>query len=540
MFVRSIRHAPSLVLVALGWAMLLHSRSVTSAQELIPAVPDGRPMTDGGGLLGGSSPVSFVTTVPSTLTFRQPGRPPAKTALARGARLQPPTGGTASQPAAPRQGPPGAPRANQPAAPSAPRQRSRSPIPNLSVGAGATNQANNQANNQPSSSTSLTNVPLMVGDLTGGGCGGLTVGGSLAAIIQHPTFACSRLNISENNTAVLLNRVYFNYRHFENASHIDIFSYSPLGGKSSIDIDRYTLGGEKIIGGSTSVEVRLPINTQLASNLTATQIGTAPGNAVSQLPLHDVNTTIGNLALILKQALHRTERIYVSGGLGLNLPTAPDVVLTGRINDTNYIIYDPATGLPTNAPHGIPVKLNVDGVVKNQTVNLSPFLAYYTPATRWFSQGFLQFDVPLNKSSASLAESLDVLGFNLSNINTSARLAQQTLMRLNLGTGYWIVRNRPSRLITAMAMMAELDYTTTLNNADLLGPLQVAPALSTLGPVNLTVGNIANRVDVLDFALAMPVWLGRTNITQGFIVPLRTGTDRGFDFEYSLQLNRLF
>ena len=380
----------------------------------------------------------------------------------------------------------------------------------------------------------------MMGDTTGGGCGGLTIGGSLVVSIMHPTFACSRLNISENNTALVMNRVYFNYRHFENSSSIDIFSYSPLGGKSSLDIDRYTLGGEKIIGGATSVEIRMPINTQLASNLMATQIGTAPGNAVSNLPLNDRNTSFGNLSLIMKHAMVQTERIYVSGGLGLNLPTAPDIILTGRINDSNYIIYDPNTGLPRNAPQGIPLKLSVDGVVKNQTVNMSPFLAYYTPGTRWFSQGFLQFDVPLNKSSASLAESLDVLGFNVSNINAAARLAQQTIMRLNLGTGYWLVRNRQSGWVTALAMMAEMHYTTTLNNSDLLGPLQVAPGLSGLSAVNLTVGNIANRVDVLDLALGVPVWFGRTNITQGFIVPLRTGADRGFDFEYSLLLNRRF
>lgn len=516
-------------MVCLVWCAVVHRALPIHAQEA--TVTEGNP-TRPIDAASEPAPSAALASATSSLAFREDEPAPTTTTAARRAQVQAPGG---AAPPTPRPGRP-APQNNRPQAPAAPRQRGRAPLSNLSVGAGAANQASSQTN-QAASSTSLTNVPLMVGDTTGGGCGGLTISGSLAASIMHPTFACSRLNISENNTAVLLNRVYFNYRHFENESKIDIFSYSPLGGRSSLDLDRYVLGGEKIIGDSTSIEVRMPINRQLTSNLVATQTGTPTTPSVSSLPLRDRDTTFGNLGLVLKHALVRKENIYLSGGFGLNLPTAPDVTITGRINDTHYAIYAPLTG---NLLNTIDLKFAVDGVIKNQTVNLSPFLAYYTPSTRWFSQGFLQFDVPLNKSSASLSESLSVLGANLSNLNTSGWLAQQTLMRLNIGTGYWVVRNRQSGWINSLAIMAEVHYSTTLNNADLLGPVQVAPAAFGLSTVDLTVGNIANRVDVLDFALAVPLWIGRTNITNGFVAPARTGADRGFDFEYSLLVNRTF
>lgn len=533
MVVRFVRCASMCALLRLFLACLASLAPPVQAQEAIATTGGASRLTDTDAPAGRSLPDASAAAE-SSLKFRHAGSSSAQAGLARRTQVQSPGGG--ASPAAPRPGRQ-APQTNRAPESSAPRQRSRSPLSNLSVGAGAAGRPNGQTNNQTSSSTSLTNVPLMVGDTTGGGCGGLTISGSLAASIMHPTFACSRLNISENNTAVLLNRLYFNYRHFENESKIDIFSYSPLGGRASLDLDRYVLGGEKIIGGSTSIEFRLPINRQLTSNLVATQTGTPTTPSVSSLPLHDRDTTFGNLGLILKQALIRNESIYLSSGLGLNLPTAPDVTITGRINDTHYAIYDPVTG---NRINTIDLNFAVNGVVKNQTVNLSPFLAYYTPSTRWFSQGFLQFDVPLNRSTASISESLSVLGANLSNLNVSGRLAQQTLMRINIGAGYWVVRNKPSRLINALAIMAEVHYSTTLNNADLLGPVQVAPATFGLSAVDLTVGNIANRVDVLDFALAVPLWIGRTNITNGFVAPARTGADRGFDFEYSLLVNRTF
>jgi hypothetical protein len=88
--------------------------------------------------------------------------------------------------------------------------------------------------------------------------------------------------------------------------------------------------------------------------------------------------------------------------------------------------------------------------------------------------------------------------------------------------------------------MFEVHYTTTLNDAKLLGPVEVLPAVGPIPAVELTVGNIVNRVDVLNMVLAVPTRVGQTTVTHGFVAPVRDVPDRGFDFEYSLLVNRQF
>ena len=83
-----------------------------------------------------------------------------------------------------------------------------------------------------------------------------------------------------------------------------------------------------------------------------------------------------------------------------------------------------------------------------------------------------------------------------------------------------------------------MHYTTSLNNADFLGPTPAAP----LGQFGSAVGfgNTANRIDVLDTVLAVQSVLERTLIINSIAVPIRSGSDRVFDFEYSLSVNRRF
>jgi hypothetical protein len=57
---------------------------------------------------------------------------------------------------------------------------------------------------------------------------------------------------------------------------------------------------------------------------------------------------------------------------------------------------------------------------------------------------------------------------------------------------------------------------------------------------SISVGNQANRVDILNLATGFAVDLNRWKVTNGFVVPLREGSDRGFDFEYNLQVQTRF
>ena len=55
------------------------------------------------------------------------------------------------------------------------------------------------------------------------------------------------------------------------------------------------------------------------------------------------------------------------------------------------------------------------------------------------------------------------------------------------------------------------------------------------------VGNLRNRVDILDMTVASTFLLSnRATLATGFSFPLRGGDDRTYDWEFHLQLNYYF
>jgi len=96
-----------------------------------------------------------------------------------------------------------------------------------------------------------------------------------------------------------------------------------------------------------------------------------------------------------------------------------------------------------------------------------------------------------------------------------------------------------SRYFHSIAAMFEVHYTTALGDADVVGPFD----LETISPPTFTstsVGNVANRFDIVNLTAGVPMIVGRTTITNAFTVPIRGDLNRGFDFEYSLLIDRRF
>jgi hypothetical protein len=96
----------------------------------------------------------------------------------------------------------------------------------------------------------------------------------------------------------------------------------------------------------------------------------------------------------------------------------------------------------------------------------------------------------------------------------------------------------------------ELHYTTTLDNADIVHlPLADRSAnLLAVGPGGMpipeptpTVGNLRNRVDILDITFGATFLISnRATVAMGWAFPLRGGDDKVFNWEYQLQLNYYF
>lgn len=393
--------------------------------------------------------------------------------------------------------------------------------------------------------SSLSDVPYMIGDTPGGGGGTLQIGGfpgqnpqgdenpgSPSLRIQHPAFGSSRLNIAENNSPVVSDRFYVNYRHFHNASEVGVLSYAPTGGLNSLDINTWTFGLERKLNDTSSLDVRLPINTQLASNLNFAQT-TGP---VTSFPLNDTDVTVGNLGLILKKALLRTDELYLSGGASLNLPTAPNVTVRTTINDDQFRNFNPANGNPLGT---FPYRFSMNTHYSNDTVNLTPFLgAVIRPSTSLYGMSFLQLDVPLNPSRVESSGDSFLNNQPVSTFNLQGRVDQQVLLRANLAAGKWLWQNDQNRFINSMGIQGEMHYTTALNDADFLGPISAAPNLGVGSGVGF--GNAFNRIDLLDSVFGIQMVMQKTLITNSFIVPMRSGSNRNYDFEYSLSVNRRF
>ncbi len=380
----------------------------------------------------------------------------------------------------------------------------------------------------------LASVPYMIGDTGAGTCIGFD--GLLDARLSHPTLACGRLNIAENNSPLPANRLYMSYRHFENASPISVFQF-----REDFNIDRWTLASERTFwGGLASWEVRLPISYQVPNDIISIFDNVSGAADVVADPNRE--TSLGNLSLITKFLLLEGRDYAVSAGLGVTLPTAHDVRY--RLGFRGEVLY---TDFPDFSVDSLTV---VDAYFENETVYLMPFLSWlYAPRhSRWFHHGFLQVETATNPSTVTA----NAIGLNTflyqgspigffdytTNGPVDVELHAQTLMRLNLGTGYELARNPRATFVQRLVGLAELHYTTTLQDAKLSEfPIDEFPFGIVLADFQeLKVGNRSNRGDLLNAALGVQADMGPFIVTNGFVAPLRDRPDRGFDFEYNLQV----
>lgn len=402
--------------------------------------------------------------------------------------------------------------------------------------------------------SNLSSVPFMIGDTGAGSC--VSYGDFLDVDLGHPTLSCSRLNISEANTPLPIDRLYYSFRHFHNATQVqvDLFNFA-----QDFDINRHNLGGERtFFNKMLSFELRVPVEERLNS-----QTGTYSVNAGSPLGApgfdpffgfnSDTQVELANISMIFKALLMERKHFALSAGLGVTLPTARDVTFDATVDslvppsDTSPLAY---------------YQLRISAISSNETIYLAPFLAWlYQKNDRWFHQGFLQVEVAANDSFFTAG------GFGFTRFDTSgngivdpfdpadeffdfitpvplgiAELQPQTLLRLNLGWGYVLHENSQADWIQKLTGLFEIHYTTTLNKAKISEiPLFFNTNTFTgFGLDSIDVGNENNRVDLLNVVTGLSVNVGNWIVTNGVSAPVRTGSDRGFDFEYNLQLQRPF
>jgi hypothetical protein len=336
----------------------------------------------------------------------------------------------------------------------------------------------------------LAGTPNMFGDSMESGGNGVIVSGPAGVSDANTPLAGGnrRIKISENDNTLPQDRIFFLYNHFQDAASVDDFTFVP-GLQRSISLDRYTIGFEKTFrDGLWSAELRMPFGC---------------GYGYQSIDFDSSAGQIGNLAVVLKRLLYKSDTTVAAIGLCVDTPTGSD-----------------ATGMGQGVQYDI----------RNQAVFLSPYVGVLrTPNDKLFYQAFLQVDVPTN---GNRIDYVDNTGTTPSS-GTFGTLNDQTLMYADLAVGYWLSRNPCADWVTGLASVVELHYTTTLTNAGIVNG-------STSGRY-FNFGNFGNRVDVLDLTVGLHTELANHTLCRvAGVVPLRTGNDRLFNAEVQVQLERRF
>lgn len=390
-------------------------------------------------------------------------------------------------------------------------------------------------------SVGLASVPFMIGDSGVGTC--FAIRGIVTADLSHPSLTCSRLNISENNTALPIDRFYYSYRHFHNSTGVQAFQY-----REEFNFDRHTLGLEKtFLDGLGSVEMRLPLEYRLRNDIIS--LISPPDGVVDVVTgSEDYQADLGNMSFLMKLLLWETRDFALSTGLGVTVPTASDVHYDIGVNDT--ILFPSAPGVTGET------LATFENRYVNEATYLSPFMAWlWAPAarkSRWYHQGFLQVEVAANPSTL-ITEGGGVTDFffngapignvvyrTLNDEPVQSDVFAQTLLRVNLGLGYLLLEPDHRRLVSNLRTLLELHYTTTPQRANTSEIAIEQIGVGAFFPQFGTVGNANPRSDILNLAAGFSLDVGRFTVTNGFISPLREAPDRGFDFEYNLQVQTLY
>lgn len=436
-------------------------------------------------------------------------------------------------------------------------------------------------------------APNMMGNLLGAGRSVMfpvarTQGNGF--VFANGTTNIMNAKVADDNSPIPQDRVGFRYNYFNQALSVTGISGQPrpdpdFGGTVEIpftkkfDVHMYTFDLEKtFFDNLVSVQLRVPFATTVSSNLNLNYgtinaanpiIGAVDlaGNPiagqqalnVSRTPdqtLGSDGTEFGNVQLIFKGLLYNTPGFAFSGGLSVAIPTAPatNVTVTDYLGDLRF----------NNADVQRVREFHID----NDTWSLSPFLAFLaSPADRWFAQGFAQVELPLNSSRVTYRETLPAArpgldptaivpppGGLLPPINQQTSIREQTLLHLDLGTGFWVIRNPEARWLTGLAPTIELHYTKTLNDADIVTlprdfsnfPAKLANGNfnPNLGQVALApapqVGNQRNQMDIVDLTIGTTLELAnRSTLALGVAVPLNW-VDRTYQWEFQVQYNYYF
>jgi len=324
-----------------------------------------------------------------------------------------------------------------------------------------------------------------------------------------------RTNLSENNSAMPRDRVYFQYNHYDSAVELGppvagsgggglgfalppgaVVGNNPGPPCATQSIDRYIVGIEKTFCHElASVDLRLP----LFANASWFPL---PG-------LEATNPGVGNLTASLKKVIWRNDATALSAGVGISTPTGSDSKL--RLVTNEFMIHN-------DAPY------------------LLPYVAFLTtPNDRWFAQGFLQLDLPLGGNRIGYRDLADPVGTEAA----LGKLDDQEFLYVDLSVGRWIYRDVRERAVQSLAAMVEFHYSTALDDSDHVVGFVSSPI--TLQLTDFDFSNARNRFDFVNLTFGLHAEVGDAlSVRVAGVVPLSSGHNNFYDSEVLISVNRSF
>ena len=295
------------------------------------------------------------------------------------------------------------------------------------------------------------------------------------AVINIPTPSggfIGRQRISDNESPIPTDRVFFDYSYFHDAAMA-----------MPSDANRFVPGFEKtLLDGRMSVEMRFPMGVMESSNIVA---DSSSFSSTGQF---------GDVEVILKAILLQEETWTLSMGLGISVPTAPDVNV----------------GLADGTPLA---------KIANHSTHLLPFFGLFVkPNDDWFAQAYVQIDIGASDDHVWA-------NLNGSGLTPIGDVCDQTQIFIDAMIGRWLYRN-PSQRLSGLAAVLEAHYTGGLN------------APSAVQAAGFTIGDNPGGYNVLDLTVGAHAVVGKTTVTLGFATPVTQ--DRGFDGELRFFVNRTF
>ncbi len=162
-----------------------------------------------------------------------------------------------------------------------------------------------------------------------------------------------------------------------------------------------------------------------------------------------------------------------------------------------------------------------------------PFIgATWSPNDLFFSHSFVQVDIATGGNEVFMTDPAMGPGPVSIGKHTPANL-----LLVDVGGGVWLFRNPSAPYIQGVALIGEIHYTTTLQDADLVNSDATFP--SPNGQV--VIFDPQNRRDFLNLTVGLHTDIGPlTSIRVGAVLPLREGPDQPFDAEVHVSVNRLY